>query len=223
MVVKGIIFDFWGTLVENGIFPSPIKQVKYLVAKNVLFKDFVVKFEEVMLTKKYSDLNEAFKAVCEEFGTEPKEELLERLVGMWNKNELLGKPFLETIEVLDYLKEKGLKLALVANTTQTINMVLDKFDLKENFDVITLSYEEGLLKSDTKFMEKTLKKMSLKKEEVVMIGDSIPSDIISARNAEVKSILLDRKNQREFSPKIFNLRQIKELIESEKLEKFAQV
>jgi hypothetical protein len=25
-MVKAILFDFWGALVENGIFPSPVKQ-----------------------------------------------------------------------------------------------------------------------------------------------------------------------------------------------------
>ncbi len=30
-MVKLIIFDFWGTLVENGIFPSPVRQVKYIL------------------------------------------------------------------------------------------------------------------------------------------------------------------------------------------------
>lgn len=220
-MIKGVIFDFWGTLVENGIFPSPVRQVRYILRLRMHFKDYILRFEKSFMTHEYKDLNEAFTAVCKEFELEPRDFIIEELVGMWNKNELLGKPFLETTEILDYLKDKKIKIGLISNTTSTITRVLDKFDFNKYFEATMFSYDTGFLKTDPEMFDKILKKMKLKKEEVVMIGDSIPTDVLGARNAGVKSILLDRRNQRDFVPKIVNLREIKDLIEKNKLEEFA--
>lgn len=220
-MVKGVLFDFWGTLVENGIFPSPVRQVRYILRLRMLFKDFIVRFEQAMMTKPYKDLNEAFTAVCKEFELEPRDFILEKLVGMWNKNELLAKPFLETIEVLDYLKEKKIKIGLISNTPPTIARVIDKYELNKYFDAVELSYEDGLLKTDPKMFKNLLKKMKLKPKEVVMVGDSIPTDIIGAKEAGIRAILLDRRNKREFVPKIVNLRELKDLIEKGELDEFA--
>jgi HAD superfamily hydrolase (TIGR01549 family) len=219
-MIKGVLFDFWGTLVENGIFPSPVRQVLYILRVRMPFREFIVRFEQAMMTKPYNDLNEAFTAVCQEFELEPEPFLIERLVGMWNKNELLGKPFLETIDMLEYLKENKIKIGLISNTTPTITRVLDKFDLNKYFDASLFSYENGLLKTDSEMFKQLLKKMKLKPEEVLMVGDSVPTDILGARSAGIKAILLDRRNRREFAPKITNLRELKELMEKGELEEF---
>lgn len=219
-MIKGVIFDFWGTLVENGIFPSPVKQARFILHLRMLFKDFIGRFEKAMMTKPYKDLNEAFTAVCKEFDLEPTEVVLERLVGMWNKNELLAKPFLETMEVLNFFKEKKLKLGLISNTPPTINRLLDKFDLNKYFDASIFSYDSGMLKTDPKMFKKLIKEMKLKPGEVVVVGDSIPTDIIGARGAGIKAVLVDRRNRREFSPKIVNLRELKDLFEKGEIEDF---
>ncbi len=219
-MIKGVLFDFWGTLVENGIFPSPVRQARYILRLRMLFKDFIVRFEQAFMTKPYKDLNEAFTAVCKEFDLEPRDFIIENLVGMWNKNDLLGKPFLETIEVLDYFKEKKIKIGLISNTTPTITRVLEKFELNKYFDATLFSCEEGLLKTDPKMFKKLLKKMKLKPKEVIMIGDSIPTDIIGARGAGIRAVLLDMRNTRDFSPKIVNLRELKDLLEKKELEDF---
>lgn len=219
-MIKGVLFDFWGTLVENGIFPSPVRQARYILRLRMLFEDFIVRFEQAMMTKPYKDLNEAFTAVCKEFDLEPRDFIIESLVGMWNKNDLLGKPFLETIEVLDYFKEKKIKIGLISNTTPTITRVLEKFELNKYFDATLFSCEEGLLKTDPKMFKKLLKKMKLKPKQVIMIGDSIPTDIVGARGAGIRAVLLDRRNTRDFSPKIVNLRELKDLLEKKELEDF---
>lgn len=219
-MMKAVLFDFWGTLVENGIFPSPVRQAMFILRIRMPFKEFIVRFEEAMMTKPYNDLNEAFIAVCKEFNIKPEPYLIEKLVGMWNKNELLGKPFLETIEVLEYLKSKDFKIGLISNTTPTITRVLDKFDLLKYFDATMYSYEEGLLKTNPEMFKNICKKMKVKPEEAFMIGDSIPTDIMGARAAGLKAVLLDRRNRREFSPRIINLRELKDIIDKGELEEF---
>lgn len=165
------------------------------------------------MTKRFDTLTEYFHNVTEEFGTNPPDFVYENLVGMWNKNTILCKPFPETIEVLEELK-KDYKLVLISNTDcLSVPQLLDKFDLRKYFDEIVLSCDIGSLKTDKKIFEKPIKKLKLKKKEVVMVGDSIPTDIEGAKNAGIKSILVDRRGTREFEGKISDLTELKKKIE----------
>ncbi len=209
--MKGIIFDFWGTLVENGTY-SPMKQTYKMLRIRLPFSQFVVKFEKIFMTKTFQSKAESFKEVCKEFNLNCPDFVIDKLIGLWNKNMLLAQPYDETEEALKKLKEKGIKLAIATNNPdQTIELVLEKFNLKQYFDVILISCKEGKLKIDKEFYQKAAKKLGLKKEEVIIVGDSIPSDIKGAENAGIKSILVDRRNTRDFENKITDLKQLLEV------------
>jgi HAD superfamily hydrolase (TIGR01549 family) len=210
MAVKAIFFDFWGTLVENGV-RSPVKQVKWILRLNEMdFSEYIVKFEEVFMTKEIESLKQGFEEVVKEFTTNAPDFLIEKLIGMWNKNSILAQPYEETIEVLESLKQ-DYKLILISNTDNfSINSVLEKYDLKKYFDETALSCETGLLKSDKKAFENVLKKLKIKKGEAIMVGDSMESDVKSAENAGIRPILIDRRDRRDFEDKISSLRELKE-------------
>ncbi len=213
---KVIIFDFWGTIVEIGVQPSPIRQVKNILGIDIPFSSYIVRFEEVFMKQPYQNLFEAFTEVCKSFHIEPRQELLEELVGLWNKNKLLAKPFPETIEVLNELKGLGYKVVMLSNTDCfSIEEVLEKYGLKEYFDMIVLSYQVRMLKSNPRVFQKILEEMGIGKEEAIMVGDSIESDIISAKKAGVDAILIDRTETREFKPRIKSLNELKSVIEAE--------
>jgi 2-haloalkanoic acid dehalogenase type II len=211
-MIKAVMFDSWGTLVETGIFPSPVKQVKYILRIREHFPDYITRFEQVFMTKKYKNLKDAFEAVSKEFDIPVRDFVIEKLIGMWNKNMLLSKPFPDTTEVLEKLK-KDYKLALVSNTDPfSINNVLEKFELRKFFDVVALSYETGVLKTDKKMFDLVLKKLKVKKTEAVMVGDSMQSDIEGAEAAGVKAVLIDRKGTREYKNKIASLHGIEDFL-----------
>lgn len=210
--IKCIIFDFWGTLVENGVFPSPIKKVMYTLRLNIPFSEYVVVFEETFMLGKFNDLYEAFTKVCKTFGVDPHPKVLDILVGMWNKNKMLAKPYDETISVLEELK-KDYKIALISNTDCfSLRDVMQKYDLEKHFDSVVLSCEVGMLKSNPKMFRKILDELGLKEDEVVMVGDSMESDIKGAENAGIRPILIDRRNVREFRDKIGSLSELKDLL-----------
>lgn len=205
-MVKAILFDFWGTLVENGTFPSPVRQVKFFLnLKTLPFPLYIIQFERAFMCEKFDDLYKAFENVCEEFKIRSTQALLDRLVGMWNKNKLLAKPFPDTIETLERLK-KDYKIVLISNTDCfSVNAVIDKYDLAKYFDSMIFSYDVGMLKTNPKMFEKALKSVKVKKEDAIMVGDSIESDIVGARNAGVRPILIDRRDKRDFEDKIVTL------------------
>ncbi len=213
-MVKAIFFDFWGTLVENGVFPSPVRQAKNLLQLYKLpFPEYIVRFEKSFMTKDFEDLYKAFENVCKEFKITPTKSMLDGLVGMWNKNKLLAKPFAETLEVLENLK-KDYKIVLISNTDSfSVQSVMEKYEMKNCFDLILLSCEKGMLKSNPEMFDFAINELKLKKEDVIMVGDSIESDIAGARNAGIKPVLIDRNDRRKnFEDRILNLNELNKFL-----------
>jgi HAD superfamily hydrolase (TIGR01549 family) len=211
-MMKAIMFDTWGTLLETGVFPSPVKEVKNILRIEEPFHVFITRFEETFMTNNFANLKEAFEAVCKAFDIPPRDFVIDKLIGMWNKNMLLAKPFPETIEVLTKLK-KDYKLALLSNTDPfSIDPVLEKYELRKYFNVMAFSYELGCLKTNAKMFEHVLRKLGVKKNEAIMVGDSIQSDIEPAENAGIKAVLVDRHNRREHPNKITTLVDIEKFL-----------
>ncbi len=211
-MVKGVIFDFWGTLVEQGTY-SPLRRTYKLLEVRMPFSPFVVKFEQVFMTKKYEDQATAFSEVCRAFNIDCKPVIIDRLIGIWNSSKLLAKPYPETIAVLDELKAKGLKIALSSNAPfDNVEPVLEKFDMNKYFDRINLSWETGMLKHDSESFESVLRKLHLKKEEVIMVGDSIETDIAGAEAAGIKAVLVDRGGRRLYKHRVPDLNGLKEFL-----------
>ena len=207
---KVILFDFWGTLVENGVW-SPTKQVQRTLRIDLPFSEFVVRLEESMMTTSFSSLSDAFRAVCAEFGISEEGDI-DYLVGMWNKSWMLSSMYPEVKQVLESLKSKY-RLVLVSNTDNfSINRALDKFQLHSYFEKMFLSYELGTIKTDEEFMSTILEELKVLPSDCVMVGDSVQSDIEPAERAGVRAILVDRKGRRDHPSKIGSLAELEGML-----------
>ena len=216
-MVKAILIDFWGTIVENGVFPSPIRQSQRIMRLDMPFSEYVVRFEEAFMLQKYENLSDAFNNVSDEFGIALQNWQLDKLIGLWNKNRLLARPYVETKDVLEDLK-KEYKLILIADTDCfSVTSVLEKYDMRKLFDDIVLSCDVGMVKTNPRMFEQALERNGLTKEAVVMVGDSIESDVNGALAAGITPILIDRQDKREFEHKIQDLTQLKESIKTMKM------
>ena len=206
-MIKAILFDFWGTLVETGIH-SPIKQVKDILAIDLPFSEYVVRMERAMMTKKFNSLTEALEAVCAEFKIEVEVNKIEELVGLWNKSWMLSTPYYEVESVLAQL-QSSYRLILISNTDCfSLPRALEKLKFASYFEKMYLSFEQGILKTDQPFFNKVLEELSLASDECLVVGDSIESDMTAAQHAGIKAILVDRRNRRDFAPKVRHLREL---------------
>jgi FMN phosphatase YigB (HAD superfamily) len=202
-----LVFDLQGTLIENGVFPSPLKQVQYILRIDIPFSDFVMRFEKVFMTRKYESLKEGFIAICEEFHLIPKEYLIDKLIGLWNTNKLLAKLYPDTLQSLEELRGRH-KLVLLANIDCFSKDIIERYKLNEYFDRMVLSCDTGFLKNDKKFYNTIMDAFDIKPADMVMIGDSIESDMDTAKGLGIKGILVDRKNRREYDPKVLSLNEL---------------
>lgn len=211
-MVKGVLFDFWGTLVENGTY-SPLKQSFGILRLRMPFGQFAEQFERVLMTKHYEDQAAAFTEVCKAFNVNPFPIVIEKLIGVWNKNRLLAKVYPETIDTLKALKDKKIKLVVVSNAPHgNVEEAIEKFGMKDLFDGVFVSHAEGKLKTEGLF-DIAMKKMKLKKDDVIIVGDSLETDIAGAEKSGVKGYLIDRRNKREFERKITSLKDVLTIVE----------
>jgi HAD superfamily hydrolase (TIGR01662 family) len=99
-------------------------------------------------------------------------------------------------EFLAFLKEKGLKVALVTNNSRgNVEYLLNKFGL--SFDLV-LSRESGLWKPSGAPFNAVLKELKLKKEECCVVGDTF-FDIEAAKDAGIEKVFILNKDREKFA------------------------
>jgi putative hydrolase of the HAD superfamily len=101
--------------------------------------------------------------------------------------------FSDALEVLSSLKQ-NYRLGLLTNGAPDLQWKKIKGSkLEPFFDQIIISGEYGVGKPDKKIFDIALEKFKAKKENAVMVGNSLSRDILGARNAEIKSIWIKRE------------------------------
>jgi putative hydrolase of the HAD superfamily len=87
-------------------------------------------------------------------------------------------------------------LALLSNTE---NIAFDKVEarlrLSEYFDFLGLSCNIKAVKPDAKMFDSIIKKFKVSSREVLMVGDSLRSDIAGAKSAGMHSAWINRKGK----------------------------
>lgn len=126
-------------------------------------------------------------------------------------------PFIyeDTFEVLDKLK-KDYRLVLITNGSpdlQNTKLTITP-ELVPYFDHIVISGGYGKGKPDKGIFEHALSLVSLQKDEVIMVGDNLNTDILGANRAGIKSVWINReqKERSEVEP-TYEIQQLSDLDE----------
>ncbi|MFC3883602.1 HAD family hydrolase [Bacillus songklensis] len=112
--------------------------------------------------------------------------------------ERRNNPFVyeETFKVLDRLKGKYQLLLLTNGSPDLQNTKLDITpELVPYFDHIVISGAFGKGKPDPSIFEHALTRMSLHKDEAIMVGDNLMTDILGASRVGMKSVWINRHNK----------------------------
>lgn len=102
----------------------------------------------------------------------------------------------ETFEILDSLKENYQLLLLTNGSPDLQNTKLEITpELVPYFDQIVISGDFGRGKPDPTIFEHALSRMNLQKDEVIMVGDNLMTDILGANRVGMKSVWINRHNK----------------------------
>lgn len=100
------------------------------------------------------------------------------------------------VPFLERLRARGLRLVVVSNANGTLLKHMDRLDLTRRFDCVLDSADEGVEKPDPRFFEIALARSGARKETTIHVGDLYHVDIVGARSAGLRGVLLDEANLR---------------------------
>lgn len=100
----------------------------------------------------------------------------------------------DAVPVLQELHKKY-KLGLVSNFAipECVWKLLEKFKLKEYFDVVVISGEINKRKPSPEIFQKALKALSTNASETIFVGDTPNMDVKGAKTLGIKAILIQRQ------------------------------
>jgi putative hydrolase of the HAD superfamily len=102
------------------------------------------------------------------------------------------EPFPETIAVLTELRARGHRLAVVSNWDVSLLEVLQRTGLAPFFDAVAISALLGASKPDPLPFATALAQLGAAPGEAIHVGDTYGEDVVGARAAGVRPILVDR-------------------------------
>lgn len=204
--IKGIIFDYGGTIDSNGkhwaeVLWDAYEDNKVPVTKEQ-FREAYVYGERYLATNPVIEANDTFAVLLKK-----KTDL--QIAFLLDKGYLTGKGksleyslaisgqcynFAKHIisgekAILDALKSKY-PMVLVSNFYGNVQAVLSDFGLLEYFGDIIESAVVGVRKPDPAIFGLGVDKLGLPASEIVVIGDSYTKDIVPATTTECKTIWL---------------------------------
>lgn len=206
--IKGVLFDFGGTIDTNGVHWSEMIWMSYeadkIAVKKTAYEKAYVYAERSLNTREISENTTFYELLTKK--------LNQQLMYLINEKYLVCDSIEQTVkelvdacyekvkhnineqkDVLIYLKSKY-KLALVSNFYGNLKTVVAEFGLENIFTQIVDSHIIGIRKPDPLIWEASLKLLGLKAEETLIVGDSYINDIAPAKYLDCKAIWLKGKS-----------------------------
>lgn len=106
------------------------------------------------------------------------------------------------------LKKQNLKIGLISNFDNGLEILLDEIDLKKYFDLLVYSGKVGFSKPNPKIFLYALKELNMMPEEVLYVGDDLNNDYYPALELGINALLINRNNSIDNNKTISNLSKI---------------
>ncbi|MDR1091159.1 MAG: HAD family hydrolase [Prevotella sp.] len=204
--IKGIIFDYGGTIDSNGKHWSEVlwdayRHQKVPVTKEQ-FREAYVYAERYLATNPVIETNDNFRILLEKKVAIQMRNLIEKgFLKECNKSEeyildISGqcynfvKSLLKKEIVLLTALKSHYPMILVSNFYGNVQAVLSDFGLSEYFDSVIESAVVGVRKPDPEIFRLGVKALGLEPSSVVVVGDSYTKDILPASENGCRTVWL---------------------------------
>lgn len=97
------------------------------------------------------------------------------------------------LPALEALESQGLRLTVVSNANGTLCALLDRLGLSRHVHCVLDSHDIGVEKPDPRLFEIALERSSATPDSTIHVGDLYQVDVVGARAAGLRGVLLDEK------------------------------
>ncbi len=94
----------------------------------------------------------------------------------------------KVLEILGKVREKGVKIGLISNADIIDIKYWNDSPLSAFFDSVIFSCDVGILKPETEIYQLAMKRLNVKPEESIFIGDGGSNELFGAKRAGMKTI-----------------------------------
>jgi HAD superfamily hydrolase (TIGR01549 family) len=187
--IKGIIFDIDGVLVDS----------RYAVFYNTktLFKEFGFDIED----ERIKNMSSAHSAETVLIELAPKlkknKDLLSKMLARLSEITRENLDLVLPTKLVEHIPKfaKKYSLGIATNRKKSAEMILKKFRIRKYFSAVFTS-NDAKPKPNPEMVSLCVKKMGLKPENVIFIGDNL-EDMAAGKGARVKTLMLNGTNKKE--------------------------
>jgi HAD superfamily hydrolase (TIGR01549 family) len=174
MLLQGAIFDLDGTLADT-------LPVCFSAFKETLYKITGKEYTDEMIYKTFGPSEEG---IVQKMFPDKWEEYLEMLLETYERHHKdLISPFPGIIDVLEWLKQNNIEMALVsAKGPRSAAISLKKLNLYRYFNIIKTGSPQGSIKAHC--IKEVLNQWNISPKQVIYVGDA-PSDVTYSLEAGV--------------------------------------
>ena len=210
--ISAILFDFDGTIRHNR--PRGIDIFHKLAFELGVSFDEEVKKQAERWTHKYFAMSEAMQedilatggSMSGDFWMKYTSRHLERLGAPQDYLEELSIIISEKMDLayhpesyisddvlptLNTMKEKGFRLGLITNRSQSITSLLEELKIGDLFDITLTAGEVGYWKPDPRLFEYAFQILKITPDTAVYVGDNYFADVLGSRAAGLIPVLFD--------------------------------
>ncbi|MBI2583124.1 MAG: HAD family hydrolase [Candidatus Aenigmarchaeota archaeon] len=215
-MIKGVIFDSGGTLIDTSKWKSNDAYRKYVdILHSLGYKTELKKWKEVF--ENASDAVEVrykgspmrhqiglvFVEACRQLGFRIDPAIAINLDYHVQLSLIeLAENYPDTIEVLESIKAQGVSTCLVANgTVIRTNKILESLKLNKHLDFVIVSEQIGYEKHTGIPFKKALTQMHMTPSEVIVVGNNPEEDVVGAKKAGLRTVHIGtHRGCRKFAP-----------------------
>jgi putative hydrolase of the HAD superfamily len=230
-LIKAIIFDWFNTLAcyeppreeihsrilkEFGIVIEPVKLISPLLEADRYFfgesailpirkrsveeiDSLYTKYEEILMTEAGIKFEKGLPAKVYHKGKDRFGDNLKFVL------------FEDVLPTMGQLQKRKLIIGLLTNLAKDMAPLVRQLGLKSYLNFVTTPHDAGADKPDPKIFLVALDKAGINADEAIYVGDQYKVDILGARNAGIKAIMIDRYNLFTGSPDFPRITSLSEL------------
>jgi putative hydrolase of the HAD superfamily len=201
---EAVIFDLFGTLVENFAAEKSFENLSTMASiLGMPPADFAAHWRIHIVDRmsgKTKNYQACIKNICRQLGIQPGNVKIDKAASVrfiMNQQEVMtSKP--GALEVLTYLKNNNYKTALLSNCSMETAAIWPETELAPFIDIPVMSAVEGIMKPDPRLFQIAIDKLAVKPEACIYVADGVGQELTTAAKLGMYPVLVEVPHDSEY-------------------------
>ncbi len=227
MTYEAVIFDLFGTLVDNFSFleyKQALSQIASILSlPSEIFSRLWVETSNQRAIGFFKTIDENIRYVYKTLDVIVDDDRIKKAIQIrFDSARKALKPKPDAIETLSKLRKRGFKIGLISNCSAEIPVLWEEMLFAPIIDVAIFSSSVGLKKPDPRIYRLVCEKLNVKPQNCIYIGDGDSHELTGANEVGMCPVLIRDPNEKDpyyideddwNGPKISTLKEVLNLLE----------